>query len=333
MPIPNKLKLIERALESLEGLEACCTLCPRDCRVNRRQGSDGFCRSGDRAALSSALLHFGEEPVLSGFEDFRKQKSGAGLTRAGSGTIFFTGCNLKCLFCQNYQISWFQEGRTVSDEELAGLMLGLQQQGALNINLVSPTHMILPILRGLRIAADGGLSLPVVYNSNGYDKVETLKLLEGIVDIYLPDLKYFSSRLSEELSGAPDYFEHASAALREMCRQQTELALDEGGVALRGVIIRHLVLPAHHGDSLAVLDWIKQNLPAGYGLSLMSQYHPCHQAPEDMRRPLSAVEYGDVVARAEELEFDPVFIQPEGFGPGEHFAPDFNRDDPFGWED
>jgi len=204
MSSTDKLKLIDRALKSLSGQEACCSLCPRDCRVDRRLRADGFCRSGNLAALSSALLHFGEEPVLSGYEDWRKQQSGPHGHRAGSGTIFFTGCNLKCLFCQNYQISWFQEGQTVSDEDLAGLMLGLQQQGALNINLVSPTHMILPILRALRLAVERGLSLPIVYNSNGYDKVETLRHLDGVVDIYLPDLKIFSPRLAEEFSGAPD---------------------------------------------------------------------------------------------------------------------------------
>jgi len=333
MTSADKLKLIDRAIKSLSGQEAGCTLCPRDCRVDRRRGADGFCRSGNLAAVSSALLHFGEEPMLSGYEDWRKQKSGSHGPRAGSGTVFFTGCNLKCLFCQNYQISWFQDGHAVSDEDLAGLMLGLERQGALNINLVSPTHMILPILRALRLAVERGLSLPVVYNSNGYDKVETLKHLDGVVDIYLPDLKYFSPQLSEKLSGAPDYFENATLALKEMSRQQPELELDEDEVARRGVIIRHLVLPAHHRESLAVLDWIKQNLPAGYCLSLMSQFHPCHQAPEEMRRPLSAVEYREVVAKAEELQFEHIFIQPEVFGPEEHFAPDFDRDDPFGWDD
>lgn len=333
MTAAKKVKCIDRALKSLAGQEPCCALCPRECRVNRRDGADGFCRSGTQAALSSALLHFGEEPVLSGYEDWKKQRWRDGRVRAGSGTIFFTGCNLKCLFCQNFQISWLQEGHTVSDEELAGLMLGLERQGALNINLVSPTHMILPILRALRLAFEQGLSLPIVYNSNGYEKASVLAHLEGIIDVYLPDLKYFSPVVSERLSGAADYFEAAGRAVKEMSRQQPELVLDKADVAVCGLIIRHLVLPHYHRESLAVLDWIKANLPPGFCLSLMSQYHPCHRAPEEMRRRLSRSEYAEVVAKAEVLDFERVFIQPKAFGPDEHFLPDFDQDDPFGWED
>jgi len=333
MTSADKIKLIDQALEGIAGQELNCTLCPRECRVNRHDGADGFCRSGTPAALSSGLLHFGEEPVLSGYEDWRKQRAEAGRPQGGSGTIFFTGCNLKCLFCQNYQISWLQEGRTVTDKELADLMLGLQAQGALNINLVSPTHMIMPILRGLRLAFDRGLSLPIVYNSNGYDKVETLKHLAGIIDVYLPDLKYFSPDLSEKLSGAPDYFENASRAVVEMGRQQPRFELDEDAIACRGLIIRHLVLPGHHRDSLLVLDWIKDNLPKGFCLSLMSQFQPCYKAPKEMRRPLNAAEYREVVAKAKQLEFERAFIQMDGFGAEEHFVPDFDQDDPFGWDE
>jgi len=328
-----KIERVERALARLSGLESACSLCPRECRVDRRRGAEGFCRSGSRAALSSALLHFGEEPILSGYEDWNKQKAGSGRPRAGSGTIFFTGCNLKCLFCQNYQISWLQEGREVSDEELAGLMLGLQEQGALNINFVSPTHMILPILRALRLALGRGLSLPIVYNGNGYEKTEVLENLDGIVDLYLPDLKYFSPRVSEALSGAADYFEMASRAIQEMARQQPELVLNESDVAQRGLIIRHLVLPHYHRESLLLLEWLKAKLPPGFCLSLMSQYHPCYRAPEEIRRKLTRSEYTEVAAAAERLEFDHVYIQPEAFGPDDHFLPDFDREDPFGWDE
>jgi len=329
----EKIERVERALARLSEREADCTLCPRECRVDRRHGAEGFCRSGRRAAVSSALLHFGEEPILSGYEDWRRQKRGGGARRAGSGTIFFTGCNLKCLFCQNYQISWLQEGREVTDDELAGLMLGLQEQGALNLNLVSPTHFVLPILRALRLALERGLSLPVVYNSNGYERTEVIENLEGLVDIYLPDLKYFSPRVSGELASAADYFDAASRAVREMARQQPELVLDESETAERGLIVRHLVLPGHHRESLVLLEWLKANLPPGFCLSLMSQYHPCHRAPENMRRKLSKAEYAEVVAAAERLEFAPAYIQPEVFGPDDHFLPDFDKEDPFGWDD
>lgn len=333
MNIEAKKKSIGQALEALSGNEANCHLCPRECGVDRRAGAEGFCRSGSRAAISSALLHFGEEPVLSGYEDWKGQRASGGRTRAGSGTIFFTGCNLKCLFCQNYQISWLQEGRTVSDEELAELMLGLQKQGALNINLVSPSHMVLPVLRALGLAFDRGLALPIVWNSSGYEKASVLARLEGIVDIYLPDLKYFSPTVSERLSGAPDYFEMASRAVQEMGRQQPRLILDDQEVAERGVIIRHLVLPRYHRESLVLLDWIKANLAPGFGLSLMSQYHPCFRAPEDMRRTLGQEEYAEVVAKARVMDVEYAFIQPEAFGPDDHFLPDFDKDDPFGFDE
>jgi len=332
-PSALKLERVERALAALSPLEAECILCPRECRVDRGQGADGFCRSGSRAALSSALLHFGEEPMLSGYEDWTRQKAGSGRSRAGSGTIFFTGCNLKCLFCQNYQISWFREGRDVTDEELAGMMLGLQEQGALNINLVSPTHMILPILRALRLALGRGLDLPIVFNSNGYEHAAVLEHLAGIVDIYLPDLKFFSPRVSEKLAGAADYFERASRAIEEMSRQQPRLVLDGAGVARRGLIVRHLVLPHYHRESLELLNWLKAHVPPGTCLSLMSQYHPCHRAPEEMRRKLTPSEYKEVVAEAERLDFEHIYIQPEAFGPDDHFLPDFDREDPFGWDD
>ncbi len=324
---------IEKALEILSDSEGHCDLCPRECGADRLRAADGFCRGGAQAAVSSALLHFGEEPILSGYEDWKKQKTAGSRVRAGSGTIFFSGCNLKCLFCQNYQISWLQEGRSVTDEDLAALMLGLEAQGALNINLVSPTHVLLPILRALRLALDRGLSLPIVYNTNGYEKVEVVRHLEGIVDIYLPDLKYFSPRVSRRLSGASNYFEHAGPAIVEMSRQQPRLVLDAAEVAQRGLIIRHLVLPHYHRESLSVLEWIKANVSPGFGLSLMSQYHPCHRAPEEMRRKVSASEYAEVVAKAEELDFEQAFIQPEAFGPDEHFLPDFEREDPFGWDE
>jgi len=318
-----KIGRLERALEALAPRERFCDLCPRDCRVDRTRKSAGVCRMGDRAVVARALLHHGEEPVLSGT---------AGPPGPGSGTIFFSGCNLKCLFCQNHQISWGRQGSAQTDEELAGTMLRLQDEGALNINLVSPTHLILPILRALRIAYERGLSIPLVYNSNGYEKPDVVERLVGIVDVYLPDLKYRSSGLSARFSGAGDYFEYASAAVGEMYIQQPDLVVNDAGLALQGTIVRHLILPGYTEDSKTVLEWIAGSLTPALPVSLMSQYHPCHKAPEEIRRPLSAGEYRDVLARARKLGFENLFLQPEVFGPDDHLVPDFRNPEPFRWK-
>ncbi len=326
----KKIRLIERALEKLAPLEARCTLCPRRCGVDRAAGEKGVCRTGAAASVSHALLHFGEEPVLSGTDRSGTVERRDG--RAGSGTVFFTGCNLKCLFCQNYQLSWLLEGTPASDEELAGMMLRLQAEGALNINLVSPTHVVLPVLRALRIACAGGLELPLVWNSNGYDGLEVIQALDGIVDIYLPDLKYRSPVLSKRYSGAADYFEHASAAVREMSVQRPVLETGPDGAARRGLIVRHLVLPGATEDSLAVLDWVAAALSPYIGLSLMSQYRPCHEAPAELRRGLTPGEYRPVAERAAGLVHAHLFLQPEPFGPDEHLVPDFRKEKPFRWK-
>jgi len=313
----KKLELVERALDRLAPLERACALCPRNCGVDRTRGADGVCGTGARASVSHGLLHHGEEPVLSG--------------ASGSGTVFFTGCNLKCLFCQNYQISWRLEGEPAGDEELAALMLDLQRRGAHNINLVSPTHVALPVLRALRIALSSDLEIPLVWNSNGYEHAGVLQALDGIVDIYLPDLKYRSPEVSLRYSGAADYFERASEALREMSVQRPVLELDPGGTARRGLVVRHLVLPGHVEDSLAVLRWLRANLSPFIGLSLMSQYHPCHEAPPELRRPLAPEEYAKAADLAAELGFERMFLQPEPFRPDEHLVPDFRKKTPFRW--
>lgn len=327
----RKILQIEEALAGLAGHEAACRLCPRECTANRARGEKGHCQSGTKASISHALLHYGEEPVLSGTPDCAKEDRAGNSPAPGSGTIFFSGCNLKCCFCQNYQLSWLGQGKEVSDDELARMMLDLQAKKALNINLVSPTHLLLPILRALRIACREGLAIPLVYNSNGYEKAEVTALLDGIIDIYLPDLKYFSSEVSRKYSGAPDYFKHASRALREMHNQKPELVVDEQGIARQGLIIRHLILPGETKDSRAILEWLAGELSPTVCLSLMSQYHPCFQAPEEIRRPLRPEEYQDVLARAEELDFENMFIQPEVFNPKEHLVPDFNLAEPFKW--
>lgn len=327
----RKMDKIDSALARLRTHETNCRLCPRDCGVDRTDSEKGFCESGNMATVSHALLHFGEEPILSGSGDCSGDREGKGPTRSGSGTIFFTGCNLKCRFCQNYQLSWLGQGRPVGDEDLAGLMLDLQEKGALNINLVSPSHFILPILRALRIAYSKGLEIPLVSNSNGYEKASVLASLEGIIDIYLPDLKYLSSELSLRFSGAADYFGRAGEAIKEMAFQQPVLVLNDQSIAQRGLVVRHLVLPGQAKDSTAVLEWLAAELGNSVAVSLMSQYHPCYRAPEELRRPLSPEEYGEVLSRAYELGFERMFIQPETFGPEDHLFPDFDRAEPFRW--
>jgi putative pyruvate formate lyase activating enzyme len=212
------------------------------------------------------------------------------------------------------------------------MMLGLQEQGALNINLVSPTHVILPVIRALGLAFESGLDIPIVYNSNGYECLEVVRALDGIVDIYLPDLKYLSPLPAKKYSGAPDYFERASEAVREMSVQQPVLDLDETGSARRGLIVRHLILPGGGDDSIALLGWIRDNLSPHIGLSLMSQYQPCFRAPAEIDRPLGREEYGKVVKEAGRLGFENLFLQPEPFAPDEHLVPDFRRETPFRWK-
>ena len=328
LAMPDKISRIERAIEALAPHEADCSLCPRNCRVDRRKSAAGTCQSGVRAGVSSGLLHYGEEPVLSGTPG--KVAEGRRPGR-GSGTIFFTGCNLKCLFCQNFQISWEARGEILTDEKLAGLMLGLQAQGAYNINLVSPTHVIVPILRALLLAAARGLTIPIVYNSNGYENIDALEHLAGIVDVYLPDLKYHGASISKRYSGAADYFARASVAVQEMFVQQPYLDIDEDDIARKGLIIRHLVLPGQVADSMSILDWIARTLPPNTAVSLMSQFHPCYKAPDELCRPLAPEEYRTVVDGARGLGLSNLFIQPELFRPDEHLVPDFDRPEPFRW--
>ena len=327
----RKSDRIEEALSHLLEHEKECRLCPRECGVDRESGLTGFCRTGNQAALSHAALHFGEEPVLSGLHDCAKKTNTISSDRSGSGTLFFSGCNLKCCFCQNYQISWFNRGKEWDSDELALQMIALQNKGALNINLVSPTHILIPILKALRKACSRGLHLPVVYNSNGYEKAEVIRHLEGIVDIFLPDFKYFSPELSEALSQAPDYFLYASASIREMARQMPPLSCDDRDIASKGLIIRHLVLPGQSEDSIKILEWLDQNLRDGFALSLMSQYKPCYKAPPHLQRPLGAEEYDRVVEKALDCGFETLFIQPEPFKPEDHRTPDFDRKNPFDW--
>jgi putative pyruvate formate lyase activating enzyme len=331
MDIASKIKKIDKALEVLSEHRHSCRLCPRQCSVDREKES-GYCSTGKDASLSHTGLHFGEEPVLSGYEDCKEElKKGPG-PQSGSGTIFFTGCHLKCLYCQNYQISWENQGSKISTTGLARKMLEIQRKGALNINLVSPTHMIRPILSALKKAYEKGLSIPLVYNSCGYERDVILKNLEGIIDVYLPDIKYLSSQLSKQLSGVSDYFDYAKRAILEMSRQQPELILDRNKTVQQGLIIRHLVLPGQINDSKNILNWIKKNISNSFGLSLMSQFYPCFRTPLEFRRKISSYEYEQVLETAQKLAFKQMYIQPALFPDDRHLIPDFKQKNPFGWE-
>jgi len=239
-------------------------LCPRQCGVNRLAGETGKCHITQQVVVSSYGPHFGEEAPLVG--------------RRGSGTIFFTYCNLRCVFCQNYTISQLGEGYPVSSQELANMMLSLQTQGCHNINLVSPTHVVPYILEALEVAMDMGLYLPLVYNSGGYDSVETLKLLDGIIDIYMPDMKYSDGKIAEQLSGIKDYPLANKAAIKEMHRQVGDLKIDEQGVAQRGLLVRHLVLPNQLAGTQEVVRFLAQEVSTNTYLNIMAQYHPCYKA-------------------------------------------------------
>jgi len=322
MLLSKKIHKIELAIDalSLHGNE--CRLCPKECGINREKGEIGYCGTGYQASVSHALLHFGEEPVI----------SGKGRAKHGSGTVFFSGCNLKCKFCQNYQISWLNKGNNVSDKELASIFLDLQNQGALNLNLVTPSHVLLPILNALKIAYSKGLSLPLVYNSSAYEKSSVIKCLTGIVDIYLPDLKYFSAPIAKKLSNAPDYFKQASQVVLEMCSQQPVLYIGKDNTAEKGLILRHLVLPGQMEDSLKILKWVADKLPASIGLSLMSQYSPCFKTPVEFRRTLIPQEYCRVLDYSKNIGLEYLFFQPEPFYPEENLLPNFLNKKPFNFK-
>ncbi len=328
----QKIARIQRALEALAVHKNECRLCPRECGVDRLAGESGYCGvSLQKIKISHALLHFGEEPVLSGHEDCTRESAGTSCHQQGSGTIFFSGCNLKCATCQNYQISHEYRGDCLSPEELGQKMLDLQTQSALNINLVSPAHVLPAVLKSIIFAYRRGLSIPLVYNTHGYEGENIIRLLDGIVDIYLPDFKYYSRKLAGRLSQAPDYFIRAAESIQEMYCQQPVLALNNQGTALKGCIIRHLVLPGQADDSIRILEWTRRHLSASVGISLMSQYRPCFHDPPDMLRILTTNEYQRVADKAANLGFDHLFLQ-SGFLETKGLLPDFELDTPFKWK-
>lgn len=263
-----------------------CHLCPHRCGANRLEDELGACRTSCEAIISSYGPHFGEESPLVG--------------RHGSGTIFFANCNLRCLFCQNYSVSQLGEGKKASKEELASMMLSLQAQGCHNINLVSPTHVVPQILQALEIAMESGLRLPLVYNSGGYDSVETLSMLDGIIDIYMPDMKYSDERVARELSGIEDYPSVNRAAVKEMHRQVGDLKISAEGVAQRGLLVRHLVLPRGLAGTGEVVNFISREISPDTYTNIMAQYHPCYKAYDipNLARPISTAEFQQAVELA-----------------------------------
>lgn len=260
-----------------------CTICPRKCKVNRLMGQTGFCKSKYliKAALSS--VHNGEEPCISGAR--------------GSGTIFFSGCNMRCIFCQNYTISSENFGKEITEENLADIFIKQQNKNVHNINLVTPTHFIPQIRNSIILAKKKGLKIPIIYNTNSYEKIETLKMLDGLIDIYIPDLKYFDDQYAIKYSSAPNYFEIATKAILEMFRQTGKNKFNKDNIMQKGVLIRHLVLPNCRKDSIKILDWIKNNLDSNVYVSLMRQYTPMYNAKnfKELNRKITSFEYDSVI--------------------------------------
>jgi putative pyruvate formate lyase activating enzyme len=266
----------------------CCDLCARHCDVNRLAGSLGVCKTGLQARVSSYGPHMGEEDPLRGWK--------------GSGTIFFSRCNLRCQFCQNHEISQTDSGNEVGSQELANIMLDLQVKGCHNINLVSPSHVVPQILAALRLAVQGGLRLPLVYNTGGYDSLEALRLLEGIIDIYMPDMKFANGGYAKKYSRARDYPQVNRAAVREMYRQVGDFQTDEDGLATRGLLVRHLVLPRNLAGTKQIVQFLADEISKNTYLNMMAQYHPAYNANRfpELNRSVTTSEYGTAVRIAKE---------------------------------
>ena len=283
-----KKGLLKEKVHKAYNLLKSCALCPRKCGIDRQSGETGFCNTGRLAWVSSYNSHFGEEDPLVGTH--------------GSGTIFFTHCNLLCLFCQNFDISHQGYGREVSNDELAAMMLELQQQGCHNINFVTPSHVVPQILSAVEIAVPQGLHVPLVFNTGGYDRVATLKLLEGVFDIYMPDFKFWDPQIAEDACQAADYPEVTCKALLEMHRQVGDLELDADGLAKRGLLIRHLVLPGGRAGTREIMRFIARRISPDSYVNIMSQYRPCGRASQvqGLDAPLSVKDYQMAVQAAKE---------------------------------
>lgn len=282
----------------LELLEKC-AICPHNCGINRLNNQIGRCKSKDTVKVALYSTHNFEEPCISG--------------KKGSGTVFFSNCNMNCVFCQNYEISQQGKGKEISIEELADIFIKQQEKNVENINLVTPTSYVPQIIEAIKIARGNGLKLPIVYNTNGYEKVETLKMLDGFVDIYLPDFKYSDNELGKRLSKVDNYFEIATEALKEMYRQTGKAVFNDEGIMQRGMIIRHLVLPNHILNSRRVLKWINENMHDVY-VSVMAQYFPTYKAKEidDINRKLTKEEYEQIENYLYRLDLENGYIQELG---------------------
>ena len=288
-----------------------CNICPRECNVNRNNNELGFCKCNNEIKIANYSLHMWEEPYISGDN--------------GSGTIFFSYCNLKCIYCQNYEISKLHKGKIVSKKELVDIMFKLESMGALNINLVTPTHYV-PLLKEIIILAkEKGLKIPIVYNTSSYEKVETLKELEGLVDIYLPDLKYYSNELGVKYSKANNYFEYATSAINEMYMQVGKPRIIDG-IIKKGVIVRHLVLPGHIEDSKKIIKYLYDTYKDNIYISIMNQFTPVNKTCYyNLNRTLTEEEYDEVVNYAYDIGVRNAFIQ-EGETCKESFIPRFSSE-------
>ncbi|UCH13090.1 MAG: radical SAM protein [Bacteroidales bacterium] len=290
---PSYIKLyktgeLEKRIKNIAEIYKLCTLCPQACEVDRYEGHGGKCKSSIMPTVSSASPHYGEEPPLVGYY--------------GSGTIFFTNCNLHCIYCQNFDISQMSEGSEISYEQLAELIIALRNKGCHNINFVTPTHMLYQILRALEIAIEKGLNIPLVYNCGGYESVDTLKLLDGVFDIYMPDFKYYNEESGAALSDAKSYPQTAQMAISEMYRQVGDLKLNNSGIAYRGLLIRHLVLPEHTDESKKILEFIA-TLSRNTYVNIMDQYRPAYRAYENssLTRRITSEEYQEVLDYAKKI--------------------------------
>ncbi len=321
-PLPSYLKLfnsgeLHHRAEQLLAILDNCELCPRKCRVNRTDGQIGHCRSRYLPLVSSYTAHYGEEPVISGTE--------------GSGTIFFYNCNLKCVFCQNFQISQPPQipyDKEIAFVQLADYMIELQHQGCHNINFVSPTHFVPQIVKSLCIAVKKGLKIPLVYNTNGYENAEILRMLDGIIDVYLPDFKYADNSTSNRLSGCNNYFEIAKESISEMFRQVGLMKIDND-IIRSGLIIRHLILPNRLSGTEKVLSFVCNNLSNKVPLSLMSQYYPTHKAKEHdlVSRSINDSEYNEVLELLDTYDIEDGWLQSSASQ--DYYRPDFTKDVPF----
>ena len=277
-----------------------CKICPHECNINRNEGQIGRCKSKDKVKIALYSTHNFEEPCISG--------------EKGSGTVFFSNCNLNCVFCQNYEISQESKGKEIEIEELADIFLKQQENDVENINLVTPTSYVPQIIEAIKIAKGKGLEIPIVYNTNGYEKIETLKMLEGYIDIYLPDFKYYYNDIAKRYSKVDNYFEVTTNSLKEMQRQVGTSVFDENGIMKRGMIIRHLVLPNYIENSKKVLKWIKENMNDDIYVSIMAQYFPTYKAKEidELSRKLTNDEWEEIESYVEELGIENGFIQELG---------------------